>query len=41
MRDSADRILDEVIVRVTSGHGGNGAMSFRREKYVEKGGPDG
>ncbi|HEY5000395.1 MAG TPA: GTPase ObgE [Candidatus Cryosericum sp.] len=41
IRDSADRILDEVIVRVTSGHGGNGAMSFRREKYVEKGGPDG
>ncbi|MFZ2413125.1 MAG: GTPase ObgE [Candidatus Cryosericum sp.] len=34
-------MLDEVIVRVTSGHGGNGAMSFRREKYVEKGGPDG
>ncbi|MEN6388587.1 MAG: GTPase ObgE [Candidatus Cryosericum sp.] len=34
-------MLDEVVIRVTSGHGGNGAMSFRREKYVEKGGPDG
>lgn len=32
---------DEVHIEVTSGRGGNGAMSFRREKYIPKGGPDG
>ena len=33
--------LDEVEVEVTSGRGGDGAVHFRREKYVARGGPDG
>ena len=33
--------LDEVRIRVRSGAGGPGAVTFRREKYVPKGGPDG
>ena len=33
--------LDEVIINVRSGTGGNGVVHFRREKYVPKGGPDG
>lgn len=32
---------DETYIDVASGDGGNGAVSFRREKYVPKGGPDG
>ncbi|MFP4211013.1 MAG: GTPase ObgE [Alkalispirochaeta sp.] len=32
---------DEAEIFVRSGHGGAGAVSFRREKYVPKGGPDG
>ncbi|MEL6197768.1 MAG: GTPase ObgE [Pseudomonadota bacterium] len=35
------RFLDEAKVHVRSGHGGAGAVSFRREKFVEYGGPDG
>jgi len=34
-------ILDEVILTVAAGNGGEGAVSFRREKYIPKGGPDG
>ncbi|MGC8739404.1 MAG: GTPase ObgE [Candidatus Hydrogenedens sp.] len=33
--------IDEVRVKLTAGDGGNGCVSFRREKYVPKGGPDG
>ena len=33
--------VDETILDVNSGKGGRGAVSFRREKYVPKGGPDG
>jgi len=32
---------DETYLDVASGNGGNGCMSFRREKYVQRGGPDG
>jgi len=32
---------DETYLDVASGNGGNGCVSFRREKYVPKGGPDG
>src|SRR4029453_1280548 len=32
---------DRARLRVQAGRGGHGALSFRREKYVPKGGPDG
>jgi GTP-binding protein len=35
------KFVDEVTVRVQAGKGGDGCMSFRREKYIPKGGPDG
>jgi GTP-binding protein len=35
------KFLDEAKVYVSSGAGGNGAVSFRREKFIEYGGPDG
>ena len=35
------KFLDQVKVYVRSGNGGGGAVSFRREKYIEFGGPDG
>ena len=35
------RFLDSAEVSVKAGKGGNGALSFRREKFVPKGGPDG
>lgn len=35
------KFVDEAAVRVEAGDGGNGCLSFRREKYVEFGGPDG
>lgn len=35
------KFVDEVVVIVKAGDGGNGCVSFRREKYIEFGGPDG
>ena len=33
--------LDKITISIKSGNGGSGKVSFHREKYVEKGGPDG
>ncbi len=35
------KFLDEAKIYIKAGNGGNGCVSFRREKYVEQGGPDG
>ena len=35
------KFVDEAEIIVEAGKGGNGCLSFRREKYIEKGGPDG
>ncbi|MFV0278745.1 MAG: Obg family GTPase CgtA [Parahaliea sp.] len=35
------KFVDEASIKVFAGKGGNGCLSFRREKYIEKGGPDG
>ncbi|MBR6594429.1 MAG: GTPase ObgE [Clostridia bacterium] len=34
-------MIDKVAITIKAGKGGDGAVSFRREKYVAKGGPDG
>lgn len=34
-------LIDQATIFVRAGKGGNGAVSFRREKYIPKGGPDG
>lgn len=33
--------VDQAVISVRAGHGGAGRVSFRREKYIPKGGPDG
>ncbi|HAI25427.1 MAG TPA: GTPase ObgE, partial [Alcanivorax sp.] len=35
------QFVDEATIDVRAGSGGHGCLSFRREKYVEFGGPDG
>ena len=35
------KFVDEARIKVAAGDGGNGCVSFRREKYIPKGGPDG
>jgi GTP-binding protein len=35
------KFIDEVLIQVSAGNGGPGCVSFRREKYIPKGGPDG
>src|ERR1700687_24954 len=35
------KFIDESKIEIFAGKGGNGIASFRREKYIDKGGPDG
>ena len=35
------KFVDEAPISVEAGKGGNGALSFRKEKFIAKGGPDG
>ena len=35
------KFVDEAVISLFAGNGGNGAVSFRREKFIPLGGPDG
>ena len=35
------KFVDEATIKVVAGNGGNGCLSYRREKFIPKGGPDG
>ena len=35
------KFLDQVKINIKAGNGGKGSASFRREKFIEFGGPDG
>jgi Predicted GTPase len=35
------KFVDNAVITIASGNGGKGAVSFRREKFIPKGGPDG
>lgn len=35
------RFIDEATIKIAAGHGGPGSVSFRREKFIPRGGPDG
>ena len=41
MREQLNVFIDEVVISVKAGDGGNGCLAFRREKYVPRGGPSG
>src|ERR1700742_3071382 len=41
LRSGFMKFLDEAKVYIRSGNGGNGCVSFRREKFIPDGGPDG
>ena len=38
---ASETFIDEAVVDVAAGHGGNGCVSFRRDKFNPRGGPDG
>jgi GTP-binding protein len=41
LQENAVKFFDEAKIEVVAGDGGNGVASFRREKYIPRGGPDG